>query len=84
MEARYVLDMRSPTLKPVDSSAIAALGYDPASRTLFVRFRAGGLYAYLDVPPETSTAFEAAPSKGGFFQDEIDPVFRYVRLDDQP
>ena len=76
--------MHTPQLTPVASSAIAAIGYDPASRTLFVRFRAGGLYAYLDVPPETARAFEAAPSKGGFFQDEIDPAFRYVRLEPPP
>ncbi|WP_460832097.1 KTSC domain-containing protein [Nocardioides hungaricus] len=34
------------------SKAVAAVGYDPASRTLRVRFRHGGLYDYLDVSPE--------------------------------
>lgn len=80
-KARYVLDTQPPRLTPVESSAVAALGYDAASRTLFVRFREGGLYAYLDVPREVARAFEAAPSKGGFFRDEVDPGFRYVRLD---
>ncbi len=80
-EVDYVLDITPPTLVPVESSAIAAIGYDATSRSLFVRFRAGGLYAYLDVPEPVARAFQAAPSKGGFFQDRIDPVFRYARLE---
>lgn len=31
------------------SRALAAVGYDTASRTLLVRFRHGGLYAYCGV-----------------------------------
>ncbi len=34
------------------SKALDSAGYDPATRTLRVRFRHGGLYDYLDVPPE--------------------------------
>src|SRR5262245_39753474 len=34
------------------SRAVEELGYDPASRSLRVRFRNGGLYDYLDVPAE--------------------------------
>lgn len=74
--------MRPPQLTPVESAAVAALGYDAASRTLFVRFRSGGLYAYLDVPPETADAFVEAPSKGAFFRTVVAPAFRYVRLDE--
>ena len=73
--------MRAPQLTPVESSAIAAPGYEPQSRTLFVRFHGGATYAYLQVSAETARAFEAAPSKGAFFAERIDPVFRYVRLD---
>ena len=64
----------------VASSAIAAIGHDPASRTLFVRFQSGETYGYLDVPAAVFDAFLAAPSKGAFFQAQVDPVFRYVRL----
>lgn len=74
------MDTEPPRLTPVDSSAIAAAAYDAASRTLFLQFRSGGLYAYLEVPPATARAFEAAPSKGRFFQAEIDPVFAYLEL----
>ncbi len=34
------------------SKALDSAGYDPASRTLRVRFRHGGLYDYHGVPPE--------------------------------
>lgn len=65
----------------MDSRALQAVGYDAPSRTLFVRFHAGGLYAYLDVPPETHLGLMAATSKGARFQTQIEPCFRYVRLE---
>lgn len=34
------------------SKALESAGYDAATRTLRLRFRHGGLYDYLDVPPE--------------------------------
>jgi len=34
------------------SKALEKVGYDADARTLRVRFRHGGLYDYLDVPPE--------------------------------
>ncbi len=68
-------------LTPVDSSAIAAWRYDAPTRTLFLRFRTGALYAYLHVPQAVADGFEAAPSKGGFFAERIDPAFRYARLE---
>ena len=34
------------------SRALEEAGYDAATQTLRVRFRHGGLYDYLDVPPE--------------------------------
>lgn len=48
-------------LIPLSSEALAAVGYDPASRTLRVRFEHGGLYDYFDVP---AYVFE------GLFNDE--------------
>ena len=32
------------------SRAVEELGYDPASRSLRIHFRDGGIYDYLDVP----------------------------------
>ena len=54
------------------STAIGKIGYDPAARQLFVDFVTNGRrYVYLDVPPETASAFRTAFSKGAFFNTEI-------------
>lgn len=40
------------TMHAVDSTNVAAVGYDPASRTLRVEFKSGGVYDYSDVSPD--------------------------------
>lgn len=51
----------TPEMRPVNSSNIHSVGYDPAARALFVRFKRwektgvpspGALYRYADVPPD--------------------------------
>jgi hypothetical protein len=65
-------------LRPVDSSALDAAGYDTARRELRVAFKGGRTYVYLDVPPETYEAFLQAESKGRFVNAEIKPRHRCV------
>ena len=65
----------------VDSDAIARAEYEPADRTLFLRFTSGEWYAYLDVPPLTFRRLLAADSKGAFFQSAIRDRFSFVRLE---
>ena len=57
--------------KPVDSSAIAAVGYDPENEILEVEFRSGTIYRFFDVPPEIHRDFLETSSKGRFFGREI-------------
>ena len=64
----------------LDSEAIADLRYEARSRWLFVQFTSGDWYAYLDVAPEVFTAFEAAPSKGRFFQAQVRDRYAFARL----
>ena len=61
----------------VQSEAVAQIEYDAPSRTLFVRFTSGEWYSYFDVPPPVRDAFEAAESKGRFFQDHIRDRYAY-------
>lgn len=63
----------STTMRPVTgSSAIIAEGYDPATRTLTLRFaKAKEDTVIEDVSPETYYAFLAAPSKGKFFHERL-------------
>jgi bifunctional non-homologous end joining protein LigD len=55
----------------VASETVQRIDYDEPSRTLFVRFVAGGLYAYFEVAPEVVVAFRKARSKGAFFNKKI-------------
>lgn len=61
----------------VQSTAIRAIDYEAASRTLFVVFIDGDRYAYFDVPPELYAAFADAESKGRFFAEHVRDRFGY-------
>lgn len=71
-------------MPPVDSSAILEIDYDPASRTLFIRFVDGDLYAYFDVPAGVYDRFLAADSKGRFFAEEIRGSYRFHQITRRP
>ncbi|HEU0054487.1 MAG TPA: KTSC domain-containing protein [Longimicrobium sp.] len=65
----------------VDSSSIASIGYDPATRTLEVEFVNGGLYHYLDVPVEELERFVTSGSLGRYLNQHIKPSFEVRRVD---
>lgn len=67
--------MRTIIEHPIDSSAISAIGYDEDSCELYIRFRDGGAYTYLDVPPEEWLALCDADSKGTFVNQVIKPGY---------
>ena len=58
---------------PVQSTAISAVQYDPASMTLRVIFRSYGEHTYPGIPKSLFEAFLSAPSKGRFFNQQIRP-----------
>ena len=59
-----------PTMIPVESSNIVAVGYDPHDRYLFIRFKSG-IYRFEDVSPALHEQLLAADSKGKFVGAEI-------------
>lgn len=65
---------------PVESSNIAAIGYDAASKTLQVDFKTGKRYQYQNVPPELLTEFQQADSVGQYFAANIRKEFLSVPL----
>ncbi len=67
-------------LKPVNSSSLAAIGYDTAAKTLVLEFRTGGTYAYFDVPPSRHRALLKASSMGEHFMHSIRDRYPYVKL----
>ena len=70
-----------PAIHPVDSSSIAAVGYDPTTHRLYLRFVGSGkAYLYHDVPPATFDELMRAESKGGFVNTMIKGSYDYRRL----
>lgn len=67
-------------LKRVESSSLAAVGYDEAERTLVLEFRNGGTYAYFDVPKSRHRALLRAQSMGEHFMHHIRDRYRCVKL----
>ena len=60
---------------PVESGKVEAVQYEPATKTLLVKFKhnkeAGTYYTYSEVPQEKYTQFLNSESKGKFFNSEI-------------
>lgn len=62
------------------STAIRDHAYRARARELEVTFVTGRRYLYFDVPQEKVDAFNAASSKGAFFNREIRPFYRYREI----
>jgi hypothetical protein len=60
----------------VKSNQVAAIGYDPVTKTLAVTFTRGpgNVYHYPNVEPETHAAFIGAESIGTYFGKHIKPL----------
>ena len=65
-------------LDPVDSSMLAAVGYDPELRALVVLFNSGKAYQYHDVPPDVFQGLTEARSKGRYMLDHVIDYYPYA------
>jgi lysyl-tRNA synthetase class 2 len=65
----------------VDAEPILEIDYDGERAKLLVRFASGERRVYVGVPGEVHRSFCDAPSKGGFFQSEINGRYPFNRLD---
>ena len=63
------------------SKAVRAVGYDAGSGTLEVRFRHGGLYDYLDVPPHIYPAMLDSAHPWTEWGEHIKSTYDYRRLE---
>jgi len=66
------------------SRALESAGYDPDARTLRVRFRHGGLYDYLGVPPEVFEGLRTSEHPWTEWSHHIKSTYPYRRLDQHP
>lgn len=69
--------MAEPKMVMVSSSNVEAVGYDPNSRELWVRFINGGTYVYSEVDERTHEELMNAPSIGSYLNREIKGNFAY-------
>jgi hypothetical protein len=74
----------SITMKPVKSSQIESIGYDPASKILAIRFNGGRkLYHYAGVSQEDYDKFQSAESVGKHFGAHIRGKFPHTLQDEK-
>jgi hypothetical protein len=67
-------------MENVDSSNVAAVGYDEDSSTLQVEFNNGGTYQYFDVPEHLFEELREAQSIGSFLAENIKGSYRFSKL----
>ncbi len=56
---------------PVRSSALQAIGYDPATQRMKIKFQQGQTYDFCRVPEQVFNALLNAPSKGDYYNNHI-------------
>lgn len=55
----------------MNSSAIEAVGYEPQTRMMKIRFTGGRAYDFCGVPEHVHRGLMNAPSKGTYYNDHI-------------
>ena len=65
---------------PVESSAVATIGYSKKLRALEIEFRNGAVYRYLGVAPEVYQALLNAGSKARFYDENIRRKYRSLHV----
>ncbi len=61
------------------SSVIAAIHYEPAAKTLLVRYLSGASYIYKNVPEEVYEEMKGAFSKGTFLNKRIKGHYKFEK-----
>ena len=69
---------------PIQSTALAAVGYSKRLRALEIEFRNGAIYRYLDVPPKIYEALLDSASKARFYDENIRRKYRSLHVRRRP
>jgi KTSC domain len=65
---------------PVESSVLATVGYSKRLRALEIEFRNGAIYRYLGVESAVYDALLKAPSKTGYYDQNIRHKYRSLHV----
>lgn len=66
-----------------NSSTIEAIGYDPATQLLKIKFKSGGTYHFEAVPADAHHKLMAAGSIGKHFHAHIRGAFKSVKQEEK-
>lgn len=66
--------------QPVISSDILSIGYDAASETVEIEFKATGVYRYFSVPASVADELKRSPSPGKFFRQHIKGKYAWEKV----
>jgi hypothetical protein len=66
--------------QPIESSAIAKIGYSKRRHILEIEFVNGAIYRYLDVPPSVYRELKLADSKARFYDANIRRHYHSVMI----
>jgi hypothetical protein len=66
--------------EPVESTAIASVGYSKRLHALEIEFRNGAIYRYLEVEPSVHRDLMNAKSKARFYDDNIRKKYRSLHV----
>jgi hypothetical protein len=73
-------------MKPVPSSNVHAIGYDPETKDLEIHFHKSGVptgkYTHHDVPPEEHAALMDAESYGKHYAANIKGKFKHTKAEE--
>lgn len=72
--------LKIPLLAVENSSQVKAYGYDPATSTLAVEFKSGGVYHYHEVPAELFTEMQESKSVGSFLHGKVKGGFKFTLI----
>lgn len=68
-------------MRPVQSSNIEEIGYDPAARHMIIHFKNGNRYRYANISAEHHAALMAAESIGKHFHTHIRKAFAGEKIE---
>jgi hypothetical protein len=69
--ASHVIELITMDMIPVRSSAISAVGYDPTSLRMVIKFKGGYSYTFCRVPEHIFTGLIQSTSKGRYYDSKI-------------
>ncbi len=71
------------TMRPVVSSNVDSVGYDPATGSMEIRFRNGGHYRSAGkIPAHLHAGLMAAESKGKFWHAHLKGKFEFEKVEE--